>query len=248
MSISKKINIKSLPQTLEIADGDFLVVEKSDGTYVLDYADVVLETGKTAITTQVDENTTAIADLSATMETRVSDLSAQVYSDMPRVYIGRATVTIGSGSQSTANLTPRPTSDVPVLIPSDFIITPANEAACRYPGVVSYVENFEEHRGYFTIDADLKKTIYTVTIDNAASLVGVSSTVSSTLTSSSLTAKISGFSISDLISNLGVTSNAINTVTDTVDGSYLVQAETIKSTVEELLVYPQYYVTVIKEY
>lgn len=236
MSTSKKINIKALPQTLEIADGDFLVVEKSDGTYILDYADIVLETGKTAITTQVDENTTAIADLSATMETRVADLSAQVYADMQKVYVGKATITIGSGSQATANLTPRPADDVPVLVASDFIITPANEAACKYPGFVSYVENYDEHRGYFTLDAALTRTVYTVSVDNVTSLF------SSALSSSSLTAKISGFSISDLISNLQIAN------TQTTDGNYTVQAETTKSTVEELLVYPQYHVTVIKVY
>ena len=76
MSIKKAtINIKDLPQTLEITDGDFLVVEQLDGTYILDYADLILEPEKTAISTLVYSIETDVADLSSSMAVSYTHLT-----------------------------------------------------------------------------------------------------------------------------------------------------------------------------
>lgn len=246
MSTSAKINIKDLPQALQIEDGDLLIVEKNDGTYTLDYADLILETNKTAITTQVDSNTTAIADLSTSTDTKISDLSAQVYADIKKVYIGRVTVSIDSGAQNSTFLSPRPTTEVPALTIEDFIITPANAAACKYPGYVTYVENQEDGLGYFTVTSNLTRSMYTVTVSSDAPSY-VTSTLTSTVTSSTtLTNKISGYTVQDLINNLQVINDNSNITGSS--NTYTVDVVTESSTVESLLEYPQYHVTVIKSY
>ena len=162
MSIKKStINIKDLPQTLEIADGDFLVVEQLDGTYILDYADLILEPEKTAISTLVYSIETDVADLSSSINTQLSAMSAYIDNTMAKVYIGKATVKITSGTKESGMLEPRPSSDVPEITPTDFIITPADSVAGRFLGYISAVDDSSDNRGYFSITASFYKTTMT---------------------------------------------------------------------------------------
>ena len=162
MSIKKAtINIKDLPQTLEIADGDFLVVEQLDGTYILDYADLILEPEKTAISTLVYSIETDVADLSASVSTQISAMSAYIEQSTTKVYIGKATVKITSGTKESGMLEPRPSSDVPEITPTDFIITPADSVAGRFMGYISAVDDSSDNRGYFSITASFYKTTMT---------------------------------------------------------------------------------------
>lgn len=159
MSIKKAtINIKDLPQTLEITDGDFLVVEQLDGTYILDYADLILEPEKTAISTLVYAVESDVADLSASVGTQLADMSAYIDEAMTKVYIGKATVKITSGTKESAMLEPRPSSDVPEITPADFIVTPADAIAGRFPGYISAVDDSSDNRGFFTITASFYRT------------------------------------------------------------------------------------------
>ena len=128
------INIKDLPQTLEITDGDFLVVEQLDGTYILDYADLILEPEKTSISTLVYAIESDVATLSTSVDTQLSAMSAYIEDTMSKVYIGKATVKVTTGIKESAILDPRPSTDVPEITPADFIVTPADEVAGRFPG------------------------------------------------------------------------------------------------------------------
>ena len=162
MSIKKAtINIKDLPQTLEITDGDFLVVEQLDGTYILDYADLILEPEKTSISTLVYSIETDVADLSASMSTQLSAMSAYIDATATKIYIGKATVKITNGTTESGMLEPRPSSDVPEITPTDFIVTPADSVAGRFMGYVSVVDDGSDNRGYFSITASFYKTTMT---------------------------------------------------------------------------------------
>ena len=162
MSIKKAtINIKDLPQTLEITDGDFLVVEQLDGTYILDYADFILEPEKTSISTLVYAIETDVADLSASMSTQLSAMSAYIADTMTKVYVGKATVKVTNGTTESAVLDPRPTSDVPEITPTDFIVTPADAVAGRFPGFISAVDDSTSNRGFFSITASFYRTTLT---------------------------------------------------------------------------------------
>jgi hypothetical protein len=157
---SKKayINIKELPETLQVTDGDYFIVEQLDGTYILDYSNLILEPEKTAISTLVYANQTDIELLSTTMSEQLSALSDAIDASTTSVYIGNATVTIDSGTYNSSFLTPRPSDDVPEITPADFIITPANAAACRFGGYISEVDDSTDNRGFFTITAGFFKT------------------------------------------------------------------------------------------
>ena len=152
------VNIKNLPETLQIADGDYLIVERLDGTYILDYTNLILEPEKTQIKTVVDAQQTDIEELSTTMTTQFDILSSLIDANKIRTYVGKATVTIDNGVNNSAVLTPRPTSDVPEITPTDYIITPANAVACRFGGYISEVDDSTDNRGFFTVTAGFYKT------------------------------------------------------------------------------------------
>ena len=157
---SKKayINIKELPETLQVTDGDYFIVEQLDGTYILDYSNLILEPEKTAISTLVYANQTDIELLSTTMSEQFVALSDAIDASATSVYIGKATVTIDSGTYNSSFLTPRPSDDVPEITPTDFTITPANAAACRFGSFISEVDDSTNNRGFFTITANFFKT------------------------------------------------------------------------------------------
>lgn len=171
------VNIKNLPETLQIADGDYLIVERLDGTYILDYTNLILEPEKTQIKTVVDAHQTDIEELSSTMNTQFETLSALIDANKIRAYTGKATVTIDSGVNKSAVLIPRPTSEVPEITPTDFIITPANAVACRFGGFISAVDDSTDNRGFFTVAAGFFRT--TMTADISTGEVSVT-TVEST--------------------------------------------------------------------
>lgn len=160
------ITVKSLPETLQVVDGDYLIVEQRDGTYILDYANLILEPSKTAISTQVYANTTDIQDLSTNLTTTLDTFSADLYSQISKVYIGKATITIDSGTYNSGILSPRPPENVFVQT-TDFQITAANEDASRYPGFISFVDNGEDNRGFFSV-----ATVFTKSTLSASTATG----------------------------------------------------------------------------
>lgn len=163
MSISTKISIKDLPQLQQINNGDYLIVESSDGTYILDYENFILGPENTSITTAVDQLATDIANVSAATDVQISSLSSEMYTNLKRTYTGKATVLVDAGTRQTVLLTPRPPSDLPEITAGDIFITPANVDACKYPALISYVDNTEDARGLVTVTVPFTKTSYAIT-------------------------------------------------------------------------------------
>lgn len=133
------INIKDLPEITEPKNGDFILVETSTGTHIIDFKNFIIPTDKTVITTTVEQNTTAIL----TNTTNIGTVSASVISLSSQIgtplYLGKTQITISSGNnQSSGTVSPAPTK---TLVSGDITITPANAYACSYPVYVSNVDS-----------------------------------------------------------------------------------------------------------
>lgn len=154
------INIKDLPEITEPSNGEYLLIETSTGTHIIDFANFVIPTANTVITTTVEQNTTAILNLSAsytegdnalsasidTTNTKLETLSTSILelsgttSNFQNVYIGKTQITIPfGGSQGSNILSPLSTSID--LAASDFIITPANQYATKQSAYITTIDN-----------------------------------------------------------------------------------------------------------
>ncbi len=77
-------NIKELPVTTDITDGDFLIVETPTGTNILDYSDLLITLDNTTFAGVISGNTSDILSLqtqfntlSSTLTTQTQEISAQ---------------------------------------------------------------------------------------------------------------------------------------------------------------------------
>lgn len=237
MNPNAKINIKDLPQIQQINNGDYLIVESNDGTYVLDYENLILGVENTAITTAVNQNTTDIAIISATVDAQLQSLSSNMYSTFKRVYVGKALVSVTTGNSKTALLSPRPPEDLGEILPDEIIITPANADACTYPAFIASINNNEDQRGLITLTANITKRTYTVsgavyssvTINNTGGLTGSSN--------------LSAYTVNQLINGVQVYADPTTQTTP-----YTVNETVTPTTVEAVGAAPVYYVMVIKPY
>jgi hypothetical protein len=180
------INIKDLPEITEPSNGEYLLIETSTGTHIIDFANFVIPTANTVITTAVEQNTNAILNLTTnytaadnalsaniedintklqTLSTSTTELSNTI-STFQNVYIGKTQITIPiGGSQGSNILSPLSTSIN--LVASDFVITPANQYATKQSASITNVDNgvvtikggFYKH--YATILALSSKTLTT---------------------------------------------------------------------------------------
>lgn len=154
------INIKDLPELTEPANGEYLLLETSTGTHIIDFANFIIPTANTVITTTVEQNTTAILNLSTgytigdavlsagiddtnikleTLSASTLELSSTV-GTFQNVYLGKTQITIPfGGSQGSNILSPLSTSIN--LVESDFIITPANQYATKQSAYITTIDN-----------------------------------------------------------------------------------------------------------
>ena len=179
------INIKDLPELTEPANGEYLLLETSTGTHIIDFANFVIPTANTVITTTVEQNTTQIlslsvgytagdAALSASIEntnTKLETLSASTLElsatvgTLQNVYIGKTQITIPyGGSQGSNILSPLSTSIT--LAASDFVITPANEYATKQSAYITTIDN-----GVVTIKGGFYKLYAEVSVLSSKTLV-----------------------------------------------------------------------------
>jgi hypothetical protein len=154
------INIKDLPEITEPNNGEYLLIETSTGTHIIDFANFIIPTANTVITTTVEQNTTAILNLSAaytssdnslsanidatntkleTLSTATLELSSTV-GTFQNVYIGKTQITIPFGGSQASNIL-SPLSTSINLLASDLIITPANQYATKQSAYVTTVDN-----------------------------------------------------------------------------------------------------------
>jgi hypothetical protein len=75
------INIKDLPELTEINNGDYIVVETSTGTHILDFINLIIPPANSVLTNIVSDNTTAVINISSIVvdnSSRIDELSAHV--------------------------------------------------------------------------------------------------------------------------------------------------------------------------
>lgn len=154
------INIKDLPEITEPSNGEYLLIETSTGTHIIDFANFVIPTANTVITTTVEQNTTAILNLSTnytagdnalsasiditntkleTLSTSILELSGTT-STFQNVYIGKTQITIPFGGSQASNIL-SPLSTSIDLAASDFIITPANQYATKQSAYITTIDS-----------------------------------------------------------------------------------------------------------
>jgi hypothetical protein len=179
------INIKDLPEITEPSNGEYLLIETSTGTHIIDFVNFIIPTANTVITTTVEQNTTSILTLSTnytladavlsasidatntnleTLSTSTLELSSKV-NTLQNVYIGKTQITIPyGGSQSSNILSPLSTSID--LIASDFVITPANQYATKQSAYITNIDN-----GVITIKGGFYKQYATIVALSSKTLV-----------------------------------------------------------------------------
>ena len=74
-------NIKELPETFSVADGDLLLIETEDGTNIMDFANFVIGLDNTTFGTTITQHSTDILALSSDF----TSLSEQVNTDMATI-------------------------------------------------------------------------------------------------------------------------------------------------------------------
>lgn len=170
------INIKDLPELTEPANGEYLLLETSTGTHIIDFANFIIPTANTVITTTVEQNTTAILNLSTgytigdavlsagiddtnikleTLSASTLELSSTV-GTFQNVYLAKTQITIPlGGSQGSNILSPLSTSIN--LVESDFVITPANQYATKQNAYITTIDNgvVTIKGGFYKLYADI---------------------------------------------------------------------------------------------
>lgn len=179
------INIKDLPEITEPSNGEYLLIETSTGTHIIDFANFIIPTANTVITTTVEQNSTAILNLSTnytagdnalsasidttntkleTLSTSTLELSSTV-STFQNVYIGKTQITIPfGGSQGSNILSPLSTSID--LAASDFLITPANQYATKQSAYITTIDS-----GVVTIKGGFYKLYANISALNSKTLI-----------------------------------------------------------------------------
>ena len=99
------INIKDLPELTEPANGEYLLLETSTGTHIIDFANFIIPTANTVITTTVEQNITAILNLSADYTAADTSLSANIDTTNTKIdTLSTSTLELSSTVQNLMNI------------------------------------------------------------------------------------------------------------------------------------------------
>lgn len=243
MSISNvKINIRDLPEIQEMTNGDYLIVETPDGTCILDYENLVLDETNTAISYVVRQTEAAVLALSADTQLKLEQQYFDLSTQITNTYIGTAKIVIEQGDKATATLSPRPPDLVGDISMSEITITPANEAACKYPAYVYFIDNMDDARGTITLHAPMIKTNYYVNA-NFTNTLTADIVVDDFQLGNKAISQIAHFKLNELSTHLvTVVSGELVSTNDVVE---VVEVDT---NAQNLNIAPEYYVKVIKTY
>jgi hypothetical protein len=185
MATEVYINIKDLPELTQVNNGDYILIETSTGTHILNFENLLLPTQNTVITTTVNQNasafTTSVTDLStaantlfnntdtvsanlqtlsASYETNKNSLSAlantYIASSLVRIKTGDSTGTVVINAGSQYNS-------------NNILISPANKYAALYP---AYIDNINSTTNLITLRGtfNTKSIVYTNTNSSALSV------------------------------------------------------------------------------
>lgn len=80
MALNNATNVKELPQLEEIVDGNYLIVENNQGTYIIDFVDFVVGPNNVSFYSTVESLCSKQASLSATVNSQMQTLSTNVLS------------------------------------------------------------------------------------------------------------------------------------------------------------------------
>lgn len=195
------INIKDLPELSQINNGDYIIVETSTGTHILNFENLLMPTQNTVITTTVNQNASAfnsyVSNLSTNLDTLFSStdtlssdletLSASYeenknsLSALANTYISYGLATIKEGDYTTSMV-------INAGSPYDrnnILIIPSNAYAALYP---AYVDSFDSYTNLVTIRGtfNTKNIVYTNTNSGTLSTNQDLNTVLNTLTLSTV--------------------------------------------------------------
>lgn len=67
------VNIKSLPATYDVNVGDYLIVETTTGTRIIDFKDFLITLDNTTFKSIIEAQSTAIIELSTTVNSLLAD-------------------------------------------------------------------------------------------------------------------------------------------------------------------------------
>lgn len=77
------INIKQIPQINAVRSGDFLLVETTDGTSIIDFGKIIIPLTQTDFSDTID----SIVSITAALSTQYSSLSSSIYSNVSSAMI-----------------------------------------------------------------------------------------------------------------------------------------------------------------
>jgi len=101
-------NVKELPQAYNISSGDFLLVENSTGTNIIDFSNFVITLDNTTFGTTITTNTTNIAALSST----VSSLSTSITTSNTKAIFSIAGASASISLISSYNIVTNPAPSI----------------------------------------------------------------------------------------------------------------------------------------
>ena len=129
------INIKNLPETDQINDGDFLIVETPAGTNIINFENFIITTANTTFSNLLSTNN---VDNTQNINTSINALSTTISQTYPKVYYGTAIVDLKLNISSSVNMSPPPpVAVVSTITKNDIIITPANNNSLINPVYVT---------------------------------------------------------------------------------------------------------------
>ena len=100
------INIKDLPQLTEINNGDYIVVETSAGTHIIDFLNFLIPPANNVLTNTVSDNTTAVINISSIVvnnSNKIDTLSTEL-TDTFTAGVGALTDTVDYLAAQVVNL------------------------------------------------------------------------------------------------------------------------------------------------
>lgn len=93
MSLYNTTSIKELPQLEEIVDGNYIIVENEEGTYILDFVDFVVGPKNVSFYSTVTTLCSRSISMSATVDQKIQALSADYYTRISEASASNLTTT-----------------------------------------------------------------------------------------------------------------------------------------------------------
>lgn len=136
-------NIKELPVTTDITNGDYLIVETPTGTNILDYTDLLITLDNTTFAGVISGNTTDILSLqtqfntlSSSVTTQVQEISAQTDRSYTYAVFSLTTYSSAGADVNSGN------RDIPILNGSNIASITLNTTTAFNIGTNAITINF----------------------------------------------------------------------------------------------------------